>query len=239
MAVANQTPASVASEYATIAFIVQQLTSGMATAALVRVQACTNNGSLTPVGTVDVQLLVDQITEDGQTIPHGTIFKAPYQRMQGGTNAVILDPEPGDLGVCVFAMRDSSSVKADPDAARNRQPVAGAPPGSRRIFSLSDALYIGGMLNAVPVQFLQFAADGIVVKSPVAISFEAPVINFIGDVSQTDGDVTMAQKLDVGGDLSVVGDLAVAGSTVGSGVNLNTHVHSGVTAGGADTGPPT
>lgn len=238
MAVANQTPANVASEYATIAFIVQQLMSGIATAALVRIMACTNTGDLAPVGTVDVQLLVDQVTEDGQTVPHGTIFKAPYQRMQGGTNAIILDPEPGDLGVCVFAARDISAVKADPDAVRNRAPIVGAPPGSRRTFNLSDALYIGGMLNAVPVQFLQFTAAGIIVKSPSAITLEAPIINLTGAVVQSAGDVTIAQNLDVAGNLSTAGNLAVDGSTIGAGVNLNTHTHSGVTAGGANTGPP-
>lgn len=233
MGIANQTPSDVASEYATIAFIVRQLTSGMATAALVRVQACTNNGGLSPVGTVDVQLLVDQITEDGQTIPHGTIFKAPYQRMQGGANAIILDPEPGDLGVCVFAMRDSSSVKASPAAALSRAPIPGAPPGSRRTFSLSDALYIGGMLNGVPVQRIQFTPAGIIVSSPTAITLEAPVINLKGPIVQTDGDVSLAQNLSVGG------NLAINGTTIGNGVDLNTHVHGGVQAGGDYTGPPT
>jgi hypothetical protein len=244
MPVSNQTPPNVANDYATIAFVVKQLTSGMATATLVRVQACTNSGGLVAVGTVDLQLLVDMITEDGQTIPHGTVFKAPYQRMQGGSNAVILDPEPGDLGVCVFASRDISAIKADPNAARNRAPTPGGPPGSRRTFSLSDALYIGGMLNGVPVQFIQFNAEGVTVKSPTAITLEAPAINLKGVVTQTNGNFSIADDLavggnaTVGGDLGVTGNMAVTGSTIGNGVNLNTHVHSGVTAGSDDTGPP-
>lgn len=229
MGVANQTPASVATEYSTIAFIVQQLMNGIATAALVRVQACTNSGGLVAVGTVDVQLLVDQITEDGQTIPHGTVFKAPYQRMQGGTNAVILDPEPGDIGVCVFAMRDISSVKANPTAARDRAPP-GAPPGSRRVFSFSDALYLGGMLNGVPEQFVQFEAGGITVKSPAAVTIEAPTINLKGAVVQTGGDVTMAQNLTVTG--TITGETDVFADNISG----KTHTHDDPQ--GGVVGPP-
>lgn len=233
MAVANQTPASVASDYATIAFIVSQLMGSMATAALVRVQACTNAGGIVPVGTVDVVLLVDMQTEDGRTIPHGTIFKAPYMRIQGGTNAVILDPQAGDIGLCVFAMRDISAVKSDPNAARSRQPSPGAPPGSRRTFSLSDALYVGGMLNGAPVQYVQFEAGGIKVKSPAQITLEAPTIVIQGAVEQSGGNVSIAQDLAVGGAAAVTGDVT------GQGTSLHTHVHGGVQPGGGDTGPPT
>lgn len=238
MAVSNQTPADVASDYASIQFVVRQLMLGMATAALVRVQACTNEGDLSPVGTVDVRLLVDMQTEDSQTIPHGTIFQAPYHRIQGGANAIILDPMAGDIGVCVFAMRDISAVKADPNAARDRTPNPGAPPGSKRVFSLSDALYIGGMLNGVPVQFIQFNGEGITIKSPNAVTIEAPTINLKGAVMQTDGDMSVADNLDVGGNLAVTGDMAITGSTIGAGVDLNTHTHGGVTAGSDPTGPP-
>lgn len=243
----NQQPRDVASDYATIQFVVGQLTQGMATATLVRVMACTNDGGLSPVGTVDVQLLVDQVTGDGQTVPHGVVFKAPYSRIQGGANAIILDPQPGDLGVCVFASRDISAVKSDPVAARDRMPVAGATPGSKRIFSLSDALYMGGMLNGVPTQFIQYNSDGIRIVSPTRVRVEAPTIDLIaegvvniqaptinlkGEVVQTDGDVSMAQDLDVTG--TVTGHTDVIADTI-SGKN---HTHSGVTPGGGNSGPP-
>lgn len=241
----QQQPRDIASDYATIQFVVQQLMRGMATATLVRVMACTNNGGLVVVGTVDVQLLVDQVTGDGQTVPHGTVFKAPYTRLQGGTNAVILDPQPGDLGVCVFASRDISAVKSDPTAARDRMPIAGASPGSKRCYSLSDAMYVGGMLNGVPVQFVQFNADGIRIVSPTRVRVEAPTIDLIADtvvnvqaptinlkgaVVQTDGDVTMAQDLDVTG--TVTGHTDVIADTISG----KTHTHSDPQ--GGNTGPP-
>lgn len=219
----------------------------MATATLVRVMACTNAGGVVPVGTVDVQLLVDQVTGDGETVPHGTVFKAPYSRLQGGANAIILDPEPGDIGVCVFASRDISAVKSDPNAARNRQPVAGAPPGSKRTYSLSDALYVGGVLNAVPTQFVQFNADGIRVVSPTLVRVEAPSIDLVateevnviapqinlqGNVAQTDGNVTMSGTLDVQGNIATPAEV-----TAGN-IGLKTHKHGGVTPGGGQSGGP-
>lgn len=249
----NQQPRDVATEYGTIQFIVQQLLNGVATATLVRVMACTNDGGVTPVGTVDVQLLVDQVTGDGQTVPHGTVFKAPYNRIQGGTYAVILDPQPGDIGVCVFASRDISAVKADPEAARTRQPIAGAPPGSKRVYSLSDALYVASVLNPTPTDYVQFNSEGIRVVSPnrvrvesptieliasEVVNIQAPTINLKGDVAQTDGDVTMSQKLDVTGNIhsaaTITGDTDVIAGTI-SGKN---HTHSGVTPGGGNSGPP-
>lgn len=226
MSVANQTPPNVASDYATILFVVRQLMGGMATAALVRVQACTNDGGVVPVGTIDAQLLVDMQTEDGQTIPHGTLFRVPYTRAQGGTNAVILDPQPGDIGVCVFASRDISAVKKQPDAARNRTPTAGATPGSKRMFSLADGLYVGGLLNGAPEQYVQFNDEGITILSPTAVTIEAPVINLKGEVVQTDGSVSVETTLTAGTDV------------VANGVSLHDHTHNGVQTGGGDTGPP-
>jgi hypothetical protein len=166
-----------------------------------------------------VQLLVDMITEDGQTFPQGTVFKAPYMRAQGGANAVILDPEPGDLGICVFASRDISPIKSNPESARNRKPSPGAQPGSKRMFSLSDAMYVGGLLNGAPTQFVQFSAAGIVVKSPTKVTLQAPEIDLIGAVVQTGGDVTMAQALDVQGNITTPAEV-----TAGN-IGLTTHKH--------------
>jgi len=239
MAVANQTPRDVASEYATLAFIVQQLTAGMGTATLVRVKACTNNGGLVPVGTLDAQLLVDMVAEDGQTFPQGTVFKVPYMRMQGGTDAVILDPVPGDLGVCVFASRDISAIKSDPNAARDRKPNPGAPPGSKRMFSLSDALYIGGMLNGTPTQYVQFErgeGPGINVVSPSRVTVQAPLIELKGRVEQSDGDVTMAQALDVQGNVHSAGTITGDVDVIADNISGKTHTHNDPQ--GGVVGPP-
>jgi len=188
-----------ASEYGQIAFIVRSILGRNATATLVQVKAVTNTGAVAPVGLIDVQPMVAQLDGKGQPTPHGIIHNVPYLRIQGGLNAVIIDPVVGDIGIAVFGSHDLSSVKA------NKAP---SNPGSRRRFDMADALYIGGVLNATPTRYIQFDADGNVTIKPAAM------VTILGDLVVTGGDVTA------------------------DGVSLKTHVHSGVTTGGGDTGPP-
>lgn len=216
-AVSLQTPASVASDWATTQFMIQQRMSQLNTAALATVVSVTNSGGISPVGRVNVRLLVNMVAGDGTQVPHGTIFDLPYYRLQGGTNAVILDPQVGDIGVALFCSRDIQGVKANPQAA-----VAnGAPPSSAAQFSYADGLYLGGFLNAVPVQYVAFAADGITAVSPTKITLQAPEIDLKGAVVQTGGDVSMS------------GSLTVAVEVTAGDIPLTTHKHP--TAG---TGPP-
>lgn len=140
-------------------FIVRSILSGQATTTLVEVKAVTNDGGVSPVGMVDVKPMVAQIDGKGDATPHGVIHNVPYFRLQGGQNAVILDPAVGDIGIAVFASRDISSVKNTKKAGN---------PGSRRQFDWADALYLGGVLNSAPVRYIQFDSDGNVTIKPAA-----------------------------------------------------------------------
>lgn len=198
----QQDPSTQASEYAALAFVVQQLLQKMQTVTLVRVVSCSNDGGVSPVGTVSVQPLVNQMSGDRQPTPHGVIFNVPYFRLQGGASAVILDPEVGDIGMCAFASRDISAVKTAKDAAN---------PGSFRQYDWADGLYFGGLLNAVPTQYVRFHAGGIELKAPT---------------------------VHVEGNLTVSGSVVADGDVTGDGTSLHTHVHSGVQTGGGNSGPP-
>ncbi len=146
------TPWSTQGDYNTQAFAIEALLAKLQTATVVRVEACTNDGGVSPFGFVDVTPLVAQVDGSGNLTPHGTVFQLPYHRLQGGANAVIMDPKKGDLGIAVFASRDISSVKAT---------QAAAGPGSGRSYDWADGMYIGGLLNGTPSQYLQFNDDGI------------------------------------------------------------------------------
>lgn len=227
MAESLQQPSDVASDYATTRFIIEALLSRVSTCTLVRVVACTNEGGLSPVGTVDVQPLVNQIAGDGSAWPHGQLYKLPYCRAQGGVNAVILDPQPGDLGLVVFASRDISAIKSAAGKAQAADAATrGLNPGSKRQFDMSDGLYIGGLLNGTPERFVRFYDGGLELVSPDKIRLQAPTIELDGDVVQTGGDIT------------ATGSITADGDVVGEGVSLAEHTHSGVTSGGANTGPP-
>lgn len=195
-----------------ISFVIQQALAKMQTATLVRIQACSNDGGISPVGTVDVVPLVNQVDANGNAIPHTVIYNVPYLRVQGGANAVILDPQPGDIGIAIFASRDISRVKSTQAAAN---------PGSGRQYDFSDALYLGGMLNGVPSQYVQFSPAGIKIVSPIAITLQAPQINLEGAVSQTDGTMTVETDLLAGID----------------GISSVNHTHTSEAA-GTPTSPP-
>ena len=198
-------------------FVIQQALANVQTATIVKVVACSNDGGVSPVGTVDVQILVNQVSGQMVGTPHVTMYGLPYLRVQGGANAVILDPQPGDIGIAVFASRDITNVKST--KSQNN-------PGSYRMHDFGDGMYLGGLLNGSPSQFVQFNSSGITIVSPGTITLQAPNIVLNGALQQTGGNATMSQSLTVTGDVK------------GNGISLDSHVHGGVTSGGSDTGGP-
>ena len=107
------------------------------------------NGS---VGYVQALPLVNDMDAQGNAVDVAVIPNLPYFRLQGGKVAVITDPVVGDIGLAVFAQKDTSNV-----VAGTNKPVQA---GSFRKFSMSDGWYIGGFLNQAPETFLQLNQDG-------------------------------------------------------------------------------
>lgn len=155
------------SDYNANTFLVWSILARVRTMQVCKVMSVTNNGGISPVGFVTLQPLVNQLDGYDNAVPHGEIFNVPYFRLQGGANAIIIDPQVGDIGWTGFADRDISSVKAT---------KAQANPGSKRMFSMADAFYFGGMLNGTPSQYIAFSTSGIAVTSPTQITLTAPKI---------------------------------------------------------------
>lgn len=238
-----QNPSSATSEYNTHAFVIRQILSQISTATLVQIKAVTNAGGISPVGFVDVLPLVNQIDGGNGAMPHGIIHNLPYFRLQGGANAIILDPQVGDIGIAVFADRDISSVKATKGVGN---------PGSKRRFDMSDGLYVGGVINGTPNQYIAFSSNGIDIVSPTRIRMAAPEIdlqatNTIGLTAGTqitnsapaveiDGQMTQGEGPQ-GGNASMQGPLNVVNDVVAAGKSVSTHTHHENGAGG-NTNPP-
>lgn len=145
-------PSDATSEFNRAAFLVRQMMGRMRTATPVLVKKVTATGGHAIAGTVDVQPLICQVDGQRNATPHGTIYGIPYFRLQGGPNAVVLDPVVGDIGYMIVSDRDMSSVKAAKAVAN---------PGSMRKFDLADGVYVGGILNGEPTQYLEFMPDGV------------------------------------------------------------------------------
>jgi hypothetical protein len=221
---------SPAADFAAIDKLVRNVIGRTGTATLVMVTAVTNAGGVSAVGFVDVQPMVNQVDANGNSLAHGIIHQLPYFRLQGGTNAVILDPQVGDIGLAVICSSDISAVKATKAAAN---------PGSSRRNDLADGIYIGGVLNGVPVQYLAFAAAGITVTTPQAITLNAgtsitmnsPTIFLNGFFTQGGGSYggtsTFNGNFTIIGNVGVTGTLTNNGKLVGS---THTHTAQGATA---------
>jgi hypothetical protein len=130
-------------------FMAEQILGRVNTAMLCKVQAVSGGGNAS-VGTVDVLPLAKMMDGLSNTFSHGVINNLPYFRLQGGKNAVIIDPKAGDIGVAVFADRDISGVK------RSKKE---APPGSFRRFDMADGLFFPCFLGEKPDNRVEFA-DG-------------------------------------------------------------------------------
>lgn len=191
---------------------------------LVKVLAVTTSGGVGPVGFVDVQPLVKQIDGAGNTYGHAPIYHCPYFRLQGGGNAVILDPQVGDIGLAAFASRDISSVVAN---------KAEAAPGSLRLFDMADGIYFGGLLGGAPTQFVQFNSAGITISSPAAVTIDAPDVTINSrtlEINATTSVTVTTPNFHVVGASTLTGATTIVGLTTLQGSLAQTATGGAVTA---------
>jgi len=211
--------------------LMRQYLMGQAFITLAVVQKVNESGDI-----VSVRPMVDGFTGGGDRIPNGIIHGVPVWRLQRGASAVIMPPIAGDIGLIAICDRDITSVK------QTKKPSL---PGSNRTHSYSDALYLGGVLNADPNQYVKFADDGIEIVSPLTISMTAPVVEVNADSSFTvnASNIVLNGPVNQGsgsyaGDFTFAGNITATGEVTGKGVQLSTHIHGGVESGNANTQGP-
>ncbi|MFP1728038.1 phage baseplate protein [Lonsdalea quercina] len=140
-------------------------------------------------------LVAETKSEDGSIIRGSQIYNIPVWRLQRGGSAIIMNPVVGDIGMIAICDNDISVARA------NRKESV---PGSKRTHSRSDAIYLGGLLNTEPTQFIEFA-DGAInittpnpvnvncskatVVAPDGVEITTPLAHFSGDI-KADGDIT-------------------------------------------------
>ena len=222
------------SDYNAIEFQIEQAFGRISTMRLVKIMGVQNNGGLSPVGLVSVKPMVNIVNGLlGDSQQHGTIYNVPYVRIQGGKNAIIIDPVVGDIGFVVCADRDSSAVKSTKNFAN---------PGSSRRFSLSDGIYVGGVLNDTPEQYIQFNETGVTIadKNGNKLVSSSTGWEFTGQV-KFDGLAVMSAGMQLSGNILGVGGARYTGNfdtsgTITSGlIGLASHHHTAQGATAATT----
>lgn len=131
--------------------IVHSLLSKVNTATLVIIKSVDSAKK-----TISVQPLVSQSDGNGKPVSHGIIYNIPYLPLQYGNNAILMTPAVNDIGLCVFCHNDISTVKSVKKESL---------PGSYRNHSYSDGIYLGGLLNPSPVNYIEFKDNKINLKA--------------------------------------------------------------------------
>lgn len=158
---------------------IMAMAASLNTGEMVEVVAVEDVG-LSPVGFVSVKPLTLRTNADNENVELGVINNVPYFRLQGGGDAIIIDPKKGDIGYCGFCSRDISIVK------RLR---AMAPQSVSRFSDISDAFYFGGWSKITPTQYIQFLDNGINIKSTGDININGLVIKSDGTLVLANGVV--------------------------------------------------
>jgi len=218
------TPGDAGSELGRIQFMMRAVLSGLRTAIPVRVMAVTNSGGVSPIGMVDVLPLVSAMDANRSVMPHKTVYGVPYGRIQGGANAVILDPQVGDIGIATVCDRDITGVKATGGVSA---------PSTTRKHDMSDMVYLMSIIGAAPTQFIEFNAGGITVTSPNAVTVNAAsaTVNAPTTINGTlhvTGAITADSTLTVTGAITGASTIGAAGDITGAGGahSLSGHHHA-------------
>lgn len=193
--------------------IFMQLMGKVRTATIVQIVDCTVNNAVGPIGLVDAQPLIGMVDGAFKVYPHGIIHNLAYMRIQGGSNAIIIDPQPNDIGLAVICDRDISVVK---------NTGAASPPGSGRTFDLADGVYCFPIYSQnAPQQYWQFTATGMNAQdvNGNTIQMESAGILFNGHV-----------LIDRSGNISGVNNFTNTGTTSLSGGSTAIELFSGIQA---------
>lgn len=205
-------PSSGESDYNAMQFIIGAAVAKMQTVSVAKVVAV-HGGGVGPTGTVDIEILINLMTGNRVAVPHGVIYNVPFVRTQGGPSAIICDPVAGDVGLVAFASRDISAVKATRGTAN---------PGSNRVFDWADAIYVGGMLNGTPTQYVEMlaAAGGINIVTPANVVVDAAEMNVTATTTFT-GTFTL------NGDGTITGVLTGASAVFSGSVTASSFIGGG------------
>lgn len=114
---------------------------------------------------VDVMPLLSRQSRSGSPINNSPIYDIPVWRLQRGSSAIIMDPLPGDIGLIAVCDRDTTLVRTN-----LKQSTA----GSARRHNKADAIYMGGLLNQAPTQYIEFADNKLNIVAPFGIEVTTP-----------------------------------------------------------------
>ncbi|OWK42204.1 Gp138 family membrane-puncturing spike protein [Fimbriiglobus ruber] len=184
-----------------------------------------------------VQPLIVQVTTGAEQVACAQVASVPVARWGAGGFLVYFPVASGDKGWL---------IANDCDISIYKQTGEQSPPNTNRQHDFGDGWFlpdtaVGGATLADPGKCCVQSTDGttsitmgggvITLTAPTEIVLDTPLVSIAGQIiGGTNPAYTRTATFN--GTVNTTGDV-VAGS-----ISLQGHVHSGVTAGGADTGGP-
>lgn len=204
---------------------------------------------------IDVQPIVNTIYDDGTSEEHSQILSVPVVFPSSKTSMISFPLFVGDVVLCVFS-RESLDVFKQGN-------VSPMPPSDRRVFDSRDAIAIpcitpfGKSLNKPGVRAWAHSTKDVVIAHNISTGSEVEVrLKASGDVViNTNQNVTVncqdatvnalgnigltapTMSVDVA-NTTWSGNITMSGTYILDGITMNTHQHTGVTAGPSLTGGP-
>lgn len=177
-----------------------QSTDGMLPASVIAYNRTTNR--------VQVQILIELVTTNGQRVPRPQIASIPVLVLGGGGYMLSFPLNVGDLGWVAANDRDISLFL---------QSYTQSPPNTGRVKSFSDALFIPDVMRGYTVgagdgaNALLQSTDGTVkiTLGTGKITISAPVVEIDGFLNSDLNAITPS-----GGTLTVTGNLHVTGTII-------------------------
>lgn len=201
---------------------------------------------------VAVQPLVVMVTTAGTQIKRGQLASIPVFQPGGGGFVISTPLQTGDLGWIKANDRDITFF------LKNYQESA---PNTARKHTFSDAVFIpdsfmrnvvisdddasnlviqkadGTVKISLGIDTITITAPNIVFKAENNILMDTPLVTIAGAI-EGGTNPSYAHTAQFNGDISTTGEIEADTDVIGNGISLKHHVHSGVTAGGSNTGQP-
>jgi hypothetical protein len=202
---------------------------------------------------IDVQPVVNKRYKNDKVEQHPPILAVPLIFPSSSTSALTFPVNIGDTVLCVFSQRGLDTFKNSNPDSRFVTPV------DFRKFDKRDAIAIPGLfpfsesvnssaqrslphstsdmvlahnLGGAEVE-IRLKADGSLnIKSPTSVNVECPVANISANTTTWTGNMTY------NGNITLNGNLVQSGIYDLDGVNMNMHVHGGVSTGPSKTSVP-
>lgn len=210
--------------------------------------------------TVDVQPCLLRKFKDNTTEEYPPILGVPLVYPASSKSSFTFPISVGDTVLCVFSQRGLDTFKAgsggmvEPSdyrkfSKRDAIAIPGLFPFSKSVnsqsnrslpHSVNDAVVAHNLGTGNEVEVRLKADGGMLIKSPKTITVECKDAVVTAQVSTTitSPDTTWTGNIVYTGNITINGNLVQNGVYTLDGVNMNSHVHSGVSSGPSKTSVP-